>query len=113
LEIKGYHILFGQGKCSITEENWEVLAEGWMQGRIYQLSIRTQEPVEVQPECEVAVTVKNNNLWHRHLGHINQQSLLKLSNVVSSINKSDLKIETELCETCIEGRQHKEPFPGT
>jgi transposase InsO family protein len=113
LEIKGYHILFSQGRCSIMGDNWEVLAEGWRQGRIYQLSIRTQEPIEVQPVCKVAVTVRNNSLWHRRLGHINQQSLLKLSNVVSGIDKGDLKIETELCETCIEGRQHKAPFPGT
>lgn len=114
LEIKGFHILFSQGKCSIMEPNWNVLAEGLRNGRIYQLFIRTQNQVEVQPKCEAAAAVRYNNLWHKRLGHISQQSLLKLSSVVDGIDKSDLKNEvSELCEICIQGKQCKAPFLST
>ena len=46
-----------------------------------------------------------NDLWHRQLGHINQQALSKLvqQNMVEGIGTKPNKVG--FCEPCVQGKQ--------
>jgi hypothetical protein len=48
--------------------------------------------------------MSNIELWHRRLGHINNEKLKQLKdlNLVKGLS---------LCKGCVEGKQHKQKFP--
>ena len=50
------------------------------------------------------------DLWHLRLGHINQHRLKQIQGVSKGIPPFDEK-QITLCQSCIEGKQHKIKFP--
>jgi len=54
-------------------------------------------------------TLNKVDLWHLRLGHINHQRLKQIQIVLKDIEPIDEK-QITLCQTCKEGKQHKENF---
>jgi hypothetical protein len=70
-------------------------------------------------QCKVTVptanltTAKPTNvtLWHERLGHLSMNNIKKLEGMVKGISL-DHKCDTEkICKGCMEGKQHRLPFP--
>jgi transposase InsO family protein len=53
-------------------------------------------------------------LWHRHFGHLNIKGVHALQNMVSGMNLGNMPCPRSsfVCEGCIEGKQHRKPFPS-
>lgn len=49
-------------------------------------------------------------LWHKRLGHLNYESIVKLSKEPSSGIHLE-KIENIPCVPCVKGKHHRQPFP--
>ena len=52
-------------------------------------------------------------VWHHCYGHLNVTSLRKLANeqLVKGLSRSDVSDEMALCESCVQGKIHRSPFP--
>ena len=52
------------------------------------------------------------DLWHHRFGHLSMKNLQKLAhdNLVKDYDYSFSK-EIQFCESCLEGKQHRNPFP--
>ncbi len=56
--------------------------------------------------------MSNIELWHRRLGHINNEKLKQLKdlNLVKGLSFNETT-NCRLCKGCVEGKQHKQKFP--
>ncbi|KIM54685.1 hypothetical protein SCLCIDRAFT_30911 [Scleroderma citrinum Foug A] len=57
----------------------------------------------------------NLDVWHRQLGHVNVQSILKLlkKGMVSGMDISDSEgMHEEKCIPCLKGKQHRAVIPS-
>ena len=56
-------------------------------------------------------TTSTDNLWHTRYGHLNQRAMEEMAkkNLVKGFNYSGSKLE--VCEPCINGKNHRQPFP--
>ena len=50
-------------------------------------------------------------LWHRRLGHLNVRSVRFLESMVSDIILGKDASSMPFCEGCVQGKQHRMPFP--
>ena len=66
---------------------------------------------DIDPNACVAQASKEV-LWHQRYGHLNVQSLQKLSrnNLVEGLDFNHTK-DIEFCETCVRSKQTKSVFP--
>jgi len=110
LEVNGYDIIFTQGKCLIIH-NGVIVSQGLREGMTYKIILATHKI-----DTHAALAVIDHKLWHRRLGHIGQQGLLKVSKMVDGImTVADVpeRVSSDFCDTCVQGKQVKLPFPGT
>ena len=52
-------------------------------------------------------------IWHNRYGYLNVASLKKLANeqLVNGLNQDDVSDEMIFCESCVQGKIHRTPFP--
>lgn len=102
----GISVLFCGNEATLRKEN-TVIATAYLKGSLYELEVKFNKPFANACQAEV------NDLWHRRLGHINQQALSKLvqQNMVEGIGTKPDKVG--FCEPCVQGKQCREPFDGT
>ena len=103
---KGITVDFGQDYCNFKMDD-HVIASGTRNNKMYYLDY------EAENEANVASNVEGLKLWHQRFGHANQGSLKKMvdKGMVNgiSINKQE---ELGFCEACVEGKEHRDPFPA-
>ena len=100
----GHKVVFTNKKCFITKQNGELIATGSREGNLYVLDTATEQTYSVLDQ------EKENILWHKRLGHINNtdMSLLRdkqgrgLPQTVSSVHD---------CKECVYGKHHRTVFP--
>lgn len=102
----GISVLFC-GKQATLQKNNTVIATAYLKGSLYELDVKLQASSANVCQAEVS------ELWHRRLGHLNQQAISKLvqHNMVDGIRTKPQKIG--FCEPCVQGKQCREPFDGT
>ena len=55
------------------------------------------------------VTLSDYDLWHARFGHINNEYLRRASSMVNGL--PPVGGSKNLCHSCLQGKQHREPFP--
>ena len=106
---KGNKVNFVNSKCIIRDERQRVVDVAMKHGCLYYLCTET-EHVNVANSHSLAT---NEDLWHYRYGHLNVKSLQRLAcdNLVEGYDYDPSK-EIQFCESCLEGKQHRNPFPS-
>ena len=104
LTAAGFRLNFVDNYCDIMDNNNTLLIRVLKSNNIYPLP---------QEDTANFIQVKYASLgiWHKKLGHLGYQNvkLLKNKDLAEDINFND---EEEIfCEACLQGKQHKLPFP--
>jgi len=97
----GATITFEDDKGIVRDEMGNVLMEATSRGGLYCITVK--------PKIEQALVVTETaELWHRRLGHLGYDNLVKLPGMVDGINipASDFKSKTATCEPCVLSKQH-------
>lgn len=90
--------------CTIRNFKNEIVANCQPENGVYRFG-------ENSAACMLSKKNDSAFLWHRRLGHINYQSLLKMRNgAVFGINFDDNDSEIKNCGTCPRGKQARLPF---
>ena len=101
----GKVIEFNDSGCDIVGSGRRLVAKATRVGSLYYLDC------EIDQHTSVAQGSKEV-LWHQRYGHLNVQSLQKLSrnNLVNGLDFNHTK-DIKFCETCVRGKQTKSVFP--
>lgn len=95
---------FGETTCRVKDGD-RLVAQGYKQRGLYILDHR-DEPDQVH--------ITSSNTWHRRFGHLGNQGLAQLKNqkMVDGLElMTTPNSATKPCVPCLEGRQHRTPFP--
>ena len=107
----GNTITFDDEECRIYDYRKRPLAEATKSGKLYHLKFQVGKDRQVQ-EIHATDVGGREELWHRRFGHLGISGLRQLAkgDLVEGLDFDCLK-ELEICESCIEGKQHRAPFP--
>ena len=98
---------FTEQECLVKEvRSNRVVARGHRQGGLYYLCLHS-----AQPSAHLA----SAELWHRRFGHLGRQSLTQLERhgMVRGLKVTPSSPNDQCaCEPCLEGKQHRSPFPN-
>jgi len=96
---------FTKSSCSIREEKGNrLVAQGYREGSLYYLDHQ-----EIPAQAHAA----SSETWHRRFGHLGTQSLMQLNKdqMVRGLKLNPSVTEApKVCEPCLKGRQHRNPF---
>jgi hypothetical protein len=96
---KNMTVLFKADGCEVCDEDGDIVVTGTQVNGMYKLDIKRSER---------AFLVANTNLWHRRLGHLNQQSMRKL---VTMVDGMELQMESMAdCIACAQGKHARSSF---
>lgn len=99
-------ITFDKNKCVIYNDNNEVITEVIAENGVYK--IRENDVCMLSKQSETAMT------WHRRLGHLNYQTMIKMRNgAVSGIEFQDDLDDVKKCEICAYAKQSRLPFENS
>ena len=109
LEEKGLTITFANAKCTIMKGD-EVYATAIPEGNsIYRLETAYYAHATM-------ISDKNPtsiNLWHKRLGHLHAKAIQDMAQKGMVTGLENLQIEElDFCESCIMGKQHRNPIPA-
>ena len=101
---------FDKSTCEIINEDEDVVGSATKCGSLYYLNYQMINPLQR------INTVKERsciNVWHHRYGHLSITSLKKLANekLVNGLSCDDVSDEMEFCESCVQGKIHRTPFP--
>jgi hypothetical protein len=73
-----------------------------------QYILREVQSHEVKVTLEIVLSVTESfiQIWHARLGHLGYENVIKMKNLITSIDFTGLKSE-EICETCMKDRQKR------
>lgn len=94
---------FERGQGTIRSGK-RVLAVAYRELKMYKLELLWTIPSALL--CEVA---NETELWHRRLGHIGLTSMQRLHKMVDGFGSCKASSGTQVCTTCIQGKQTKLP----
>lgn len=104
LEEKGYRVQFAKGRCMVLNERGTVIASATQCNQLYVLDTEECSAMAASDES------KSMELWHKRLGHLGYDNVQKLiDGMVTGITVSNA--ERPVCESCIKGKQTRNPFP--
>ena len=138
LTENGFNVIFDRHSCSILYSG-QVVATGSRQEKAYYLNVDLDSPTTsvtrvlghwettikvdptfydprhplhlASPRAMVHGTVDTQpmEVWHRRLGHLNQDAIVKLSTMATGIVIGVAKDQTinQRCSTCLKGSQHR------
>ena len=109
---EGLKIEFGEFGCVMRNKLGNVIATATRDKNLFRLdclAIRGNEKANAAKLEHGGVLA----LWHRRLGHLNLPSVQNLETLVTGmdLNKEALNPPHPVCKGCIEGKQHRIPFP--
>lgn len=102
----GNKVVFEGDTCEIYNSNRDLISVSRMVNDLYPLNCVVNE---TQVKEKAMVAVKTMDIWHRRMGHICDNNLMKVKN--SSIG-IDFKPQSdrEVCKVCAIGKQSRAPF---
>ena len=116
IESKGFTLQFKKGKVSIIDLKDDALA---ISGTRIGTSYHVDQPEKTTPTTRKATgspTATSLNQWHRRLGHLGKDDVIRLAGMATGMNLSTAKeMEKQnpangiICEPCIMGKQHRTP----
>jgi len=101
----GNSVVFNKNGCSIYNSEEELITCTPQQNGVYKIAATENKAfVVMQPDTDAM-------LWHRRLGHVNYQTLVKMKNgAVDGINFKENEGEIKNCVTCAESKMCAKPF---
>ncbi|KAL0455828.1 UNVERIFIED_CONTAM: hypothetical protein Slati_0922000 [Sesamum latifolium] len=106
---KGYTLQFGGDPCTIYDNKDKTLI-------IAKVRMKEHRCFPIQLQYLGGTTMKAQKdqswLWHRRLGHFNFQALKILHQKKMMTNLPQIQDVKGACEACLQGKQHKKPFPS-
>jgi len=109
----GNTVTFDKQGCQIKNSKNEIIASCKAENGIFKL-------IAEQGKCLSSVKSENQLMaWHRKLGHLNYQALLKMKSglvdfffffFVDGVNFNESAEELKNCKVCCYGKQHSQPF---
>jgi hypothetical protein len=101
-------------ECIVRAFDGEVIAIALREGNLYQVTFTKVCEMHVANVAQTSTIDGALELWHRRLGHLNVKGVHALQNMVSGMNLGNMPCPTSsfVCEGCIEGKQHRKPFPS-
>ncbi|CAL9007315.1 unnamed protein product [Prunus brigantina] len=109
LQEKGIVILIQKNSCQIHHPDKGLIIQADMtSNRMFLL--KTESAAEKQM-CFKSTIEEDTWLWHFRFGHLNFNGLkaLQQKNMVKGL--PPLQVPSRVCEGCMVGKQHHEPFP--
>ena len=102
-------VIFDELQGHILNDQGELVAMASKTGSLYYLHC---EPL-AKPHINAVSDSTNEKLWHRRFGHLSKRSLHKLAKdeLVSGLDY-DISKEIDFCESCVNGKICRSPFPG-
>jgi hypothetical protein len=101
----GYEVSMKPGKgVNIYKENM-LVSNTMRYGNLFRLKTIGQNS---KAYTAMATHVVSIDVWHRRLGHLNKDSVLKLEKLADGVN-IDKNSEFGICGPCQEGKQHRQP----
>jgi hypothetical protein len=107
LVTNGNKVVFDKSGCTIYSNDGKIVANCVAKKGVY-----TLEMEDKVGKCLISTNQQSDMMqWHRKLGHINAQSLMKMKKIVDGVMFSE-KDEASIknCTVCAEGKQHALPF---
>ncbi|KAL0326872.1 UNVERIFIED_CONTAM: Retrovirus-related Pol polyprotein from transposon TNT 1-94 [Sesamum angustifolium] len=106
---KGYALHFGGDSCTIYDNKDKTL-------KIAEVRMKEHRcfPIHLQYMDRTAMKAQEDQswLWHRRLGHFNFQGLKILHQKKMMTDLPQIQAVEGACEACLQGKQHKKPFPS-
>ncbi|KAL0396441.1 UNVERIFIED_CONTAM: Retrovirus-related Pol polyprotein from transposon TNT 1-94 [Sesamum calycinum] len=106
---KGYTLHFGGDSCTIYDNKDKTL-------KIAEVRMKEHRcfPIHLQYMGRTAMKAQEDQswLWHRRLGHFNFQGLKILHQKKMMTDLPQIQAVEGACEACLQGKQHKKPFPS-
>ena len=107
----GYISQFGNQKCQIYDENDKLIVTGrLMDNNLYELNLHDTQKVKIFNLIAKKPDKTSIIYWHRVLGHLNFQYLLKLKSKLG-FNESD--VSNLMCTECILAKAPRLPFKSS
>ena len=104
LEKNGFEVTFKNGKGIIQKDNHIIAVASRSETQLYSLCFR-QKLIS----ANACTSVEDLKLWHKRFGHLNSESVKKLQSEVEGIKGDLTKSSMEVCDTCFEGKQTRQP----
>ncbi|KAK4386674.1 Retrovirus-related Pol polyprotein from transposon TNT 1-94 [Sesamum angolense] len=106
---KGYTLHFGGDSCTIYDNKDKTL-------KIAEVRMKEHRcfPIHLQYMGRTTMKAQEDQswLWHRRLGHFNLQGLKILHQKKMMTDLPQIQAVEGACEACLQGKQHKKPFPS-
>ncbi|KAK4380842.1 Retrovirus-related Pol polyprotein from transposon RE1 [Sesamum angolense] len=106
---KGYTLPFGGDSCTIYDNKDKTL-------KIAEVRMKEHRcfPIYLQYMGRTAMKAQEDQswLWHRKLGQFNFQGLKILHQKKMMTDLPQIQAVEGACEACLQGKQHKKPFPS-
>ena len=112
LDDAGGKVIFTAGCCELLNRHGQVIGNGRKIRRLYLLNCRAKI---ASPEyANIAINKKDSwETWHRRYGHLSLTGLQQLHSkeMVEGLNIDETSLPFHQCETCIQAKQHRRPYP--
>ncbi|KAL9235087.1 hypothetical protein vseg_009883 [Gypsophila vaccaria] len=110
LQEKGLSILIKNGICKVFHPSRGLIMQSNMSAnRMFCVLASMPQKQSMCLQAEV-VSEKEAQMWHCRFGHLNHKGLRTLSYKKMVIGLPLLKSPTDICVTCLGGKQHREPI---
>ncbi len=113
LVSSGLKVQFNLNECIVKASDGEAIAIAPREGNLYQMNFMKVHGVDAANLVQSPTGDGGLELWHRRLGHLNEKGVRTLQTMVSGMNLGKISCPTYslVCEACIQGKQHRAPFP--
>lgn len=99
--------LFDLNRCNIFNANRKLVATATLDNDVFKFDVvKNNTDFEKSSSAFVCQTA---NIWHKHLAHVNLDSLNKLKNGMALGIEFDDKVD-DVCEICVQDKEHRLPF---
>lgn len=103
---KGFTVVFDVTGCQILDSDGKLFATGQHVNNMFKLNAKERGSCLVAGR-EVQVSME---LWHRRMGHMNDDHLVKLRNNLATGIQFSGSSCNKVCVSCLKGKQARQPF---
>ena len=107
----GNQVRFGNHGVEVVNGMNKVVAKGELANGLW--SLLSQTAIDDEEEAQLANAAGNMKLWHRRLGHLGLQNVLRMrdENMVSGL-QGKLENTLDKCHACSAGKMVRKPAPA-
>lgn len=102
----GYKVCFKETECSLVGDDGEEIPFGSRSGQLWKSTSSLSNVHALMTQSPKASV----EIWHKRLGHLGQKGMDML-NDKGQINVDGAMDVMSLCSGCLQGKQHRKPFP--